>query len=178
MPSKSQAQGHFFRVVRAMQKGDMPITDSPAGRAAKSMTPHDAHEFAVTKDKGLPEHTEKKSHIGALGFVLSLPLMVKYADVETSIRSAEKAVRQVSEQRRKHYQDQAKQFQQQNDMLQKQLQKAQMEQQKAQMQLAQSSQGVDAATQAMQALHSAPAAQPPYGQMISAMQAQNQETQQ
>ena len=165
-----------------MQRGEMPLTDTPAGRAAKSMSPQDAHEFAVTKDKGLPEHVdqkeEKKAHSRSLAFVLAMPFLIKKANVETSLRAAEKAVRAVSEQRRKHYADQAKQLQQHNEMLQKQLEKAQQAHQqaqlKAQMQLAQTSQTVDAAQQAQQALHAAPASQPPYGAMIGAMQQQNQ----
>lgn len=187
MPSVSQAQGGFFRVVRAMQRGEMPITDTPAGRAAKSISPRDAHEFAVTKDKGLPETVdkdkpaekdkpeEKKSHCLALDFVLTSPLITKKANVEASIRSAEKAVRQVSEQRRKHYENQAKQMQQHNQMLQKQLATAQQQYQKAQMQLQSAGTQVDAATQAQQAMHAAPAVQPPYGAMIGAMQQQGQQ---
>jgi len=167
-----------------MQKGEIPITDTPAGRAAKSISPRDAHEFAVTKDKGLPERvddkkeTEKKAHRPLVNFIALLPYVIKRANVEASIRAAEKAVRNVSEQRRKHYEDQAKQMQQHNQMLQKQLATAQQQYQKAQMQLASAGTQVDAATQAQQALHSAPAAQPPYGAMMGAMQQQGQQGQQ
>ena len=53
MPSVSSKQQEFFGMVRAMQKGDMPM-QGKAGKAARTMSRQDVLDFARTKHKGLP----------------------------------------------------------------------------------------------------------------------------
>lgn len=54
MPAVSRSQQRFFGMVRAAQKGKKGMPAS-VQRAAKSISAGDAHDFAVTKHKGLPE---------------------------------------------------------------------------------------------------------------------------
>jgi hypothetical protein len=58
MPAESKAQQKFFGIVHGMQKGTVPKSYSPkAAKAAKTIEPKAAKEFAATKMKGLPKHT-------------------------------------------------------------------------------------------------------------------------
>lgn len=61
MPAVSKKQQRFFALVRAAQDGKIDsskVSDS-VRRAANSISKEDAHHFAATKRKGLPE--EKKA---------------------------------------------------------------------------------------------------------------------
>ena len=61
----SKQQQKFFGVVKAMQKGDIPMKGK-AGEAAKEMSKKDVTDFAETPHKGLPtkvENTKKESYI-------------------------------------------------------------------------------------------------------------------
>jgi len=65
MPASSKAQQRFFGVVKAMQKGDIPMKGK-AGEAAKEMSKKDVTDFAETPHEGLPkkvEKTKKESYI-------------------------------------------------------------------------------------------------------------------
>lgn len=54
MPAVSRSQQRFFGMIRAAQKGKKGLPAS-VQRAAKSISPEAAHDFAVTKHKNLPE---------------------------------------------------------------------------------------------------------------------------
>jgi len=57
MPAVSKKQQRFFALVRAAQDGKIDsskVSDS-VRRAANSISKEDAHHFAATKRKGLPE---------------------------------------------------------------------------------------------------------------------------
>lgn len=58
MPAKSKSQQRLFGMARAMQKGEMKKTDTPAGKVAKTVSKKDVKDFASTRHKGLP--TRKK----------------------------------------------------------------------------------------------------------------------
>ena len=63
-PSSSKSQRRFMGMVAATQAGDMK-NPSPAVRsAAESMSNKDVHDFASTKEKGLPMH--KNSILAAM----------------------------------------------------------------------------------------------------------------
>lgn len=55
----SQQQQKFFGVVKAMQKGDIPMKGK-AGEAAKEMSKKDVTDFAETPHEGLPKKVSKK----------------------------------------------------------------------------------------------------------------------
>lgn len=56
MPAKSKKQQRLMGMVHAIQKGELPPSESPlAARLAKTMKPSDVEEFASTPLKGLPE---------------------------------------------------------------------------------------------------------------------------
>ena len=59
MPAVSQAQQRFMGMVHATQTGKLKNPSPAVARAAKSMKPGDAKDFASTKHKGLPEHKEE-----------------------------------------------------------------------------------------------------------------------
>ena len=61
MPSLSKSQQRYMGMVRALQEGKLsPNKVSPKLReTAKEISPQDAHDFAITKHKGLPEHVKK-----------------------------------------------------------------------------------------------------------------------
>jgi hypothetical protein len=56
MPAKSQAQQRFFGMVNAVQQGKMKAPSAAVAKAAKSISPSAAKEFASTKSKNLPVH--------------------------------------------------------------------------------------------------------------------------
>jgi hypothetical protein len=58
--AKSKAQRKFMGMVRAEQEGKMKGASPELKVAAKSMTKSQAHDFAVTKEKGLPYHKKTK----------------------------------------------------------------------------------------------------------------------
>jgi hypothetical protein len=56
----SQAQRKFMGMAHAMQKGEKIKGASPAlKKVAKTMKPSDTHDFAATKEKGLPKKVKK-----------------------------------------------------------------------------------------------------------------------
>ena len=57
MPAKSKSQQRLFGMVHALQKGEaQPSQFSPKIRAlAQRVDPQDAHDFAATQTKHLPE---------------------------------------------------------------------------------------------------------------------------
>lgn len=57
--SLSRAQQRFFGMVRAAQDGKMKSPSPEVAKAAKEMTTKQAHDFAATKHKGLPEKKEE-----------------------------------------------------------------------------------------------------------------------
>jgi hypothetical protein len=57
--SLSRAQQRFFGMVRAAQDGKMKSPSPEVVKAAKEMTKKQAHDFAATKHKGLPEKKEE-----------------------------------------------------------------------------------------------------------------------
>lgn len=59
MPTKSKAQQRFMGMVHSTQKGEEPASSAVA-KAAKSIKPSDAEEFASTKHKGLPGHVPQE----------------------------------------------------------------------------------------------------------------------
>jgi hypothetical protein len=61
--SLSRAQQRFFGMVRAAQDGKMKSLSPEVAKAAKEMTTKQAHDFAATKHKGLPEKKEVKEEI-------------------------------------------------------------------------------------------------------------------
>ena len=61
--SLSRAQQRFFGMVRAAQDGKMKSPSPEVTKAAKEMTTKQAHDFAATKHKGLPEKKEVKEEI-------------------------------------------------------------------------------------------------------------------
>ena len=61
--SLSRAQQRFFGMVRAAQDGKMKSPSPEVAKAAKEMTTKQAHDFAATKHKGLPEKKEVKEEI-------------------------------------------------------------------------------------------------------------------
>jgi hypothetical protein len=61
--SLSRAQQRFFGMVRAAQDGKMKSPSPEVAKAAKEMTKKQAHDFAATKHKGLPEKKEVKEEI-------------------------------------------------------------------------------------------------------------------
>ena len=62
MPAKSEKQARFFRLVKGVQSGNVSKSkvSKNVRNAAKSMSKKDAHDFAATKHKGLPEKVKKK----------------------------------------------------------------------------------------------------------------------
>jgi hypothetical protein len=56
MPAESKAQRKFMGMVHAVQKGEISPPSSEVAKAAKSIAPGAARDFAVSKEKGLPEH--------------------------------------------------------------------------------------------------------------------------
>ena len=54
----SIAQANFGRMVRAYQKGEMPNASPEVKKAAEEMSTKEAHKFASTKNKGLPQHVK------------------------------------------------------------------------------------------------------------------------
>ena len=61
--SLSRVQQRFFGMVRAAQDGKMKSPSPEVAKAAKEMTKKQAHDFAATKHKGLPEKKEVKEEI-------------------------------------------------------------------------------------------------------------------
>lgn len=57
MPSKSVAQANLMRA--AEHNADFPM----ARKVRASMTHDQMHDFAVTKDKGLPKHVKSKPKV-------------------------------------------------------------------------------------------------------------------
>lgn len=57
MPAESKAQRRFFGMVE-----HDPNASPAVAKAAGSMTKEQAHDFAATKEKGLPEHVKHKHH--------------------------------------------------------------------------------------------------------------------
>jgi len=62
MPAKSKAQQKFMGLVYALKKGEVKPSDvSQSVRdAAKSMKSKDVKDFALTKQKGLPNKVEQE----------------------------------------------------------------------------------------------------------------------
>ena len=56
MPAQSIRQARLMRLVRGVQKGDIPASKvgGDAKKLAKTMDPEDVKDFAKTPDKGLP----------------------------------------------------------------------------------------------------------------------------
>ena len=57
--AKSKAQQKFMGMVHSTQKGESPASPAVA-KAAKSIKPDDAEDFASTKHKGLPGHVPQE----------------------------------------------------------------------------------------------------------------------
>lgn len=57
--AKSVAQQHFFGMVDAYKKGDLPDASPAVKKAAKGMTKKQVKDFAKTKHKGLPNHVDE-----------------------------------------------------------------------------------------------------------------------
>ena len=57
MPAVSKAQRRFFGMVE-----HDPNASPAVAQAASTMTKGQAHDFAATKEKGLPMHKHKKKH--------------------------------------------------------------------------------------------------------------------
>lgn len=60
MPAKSKKQQKFMGMVHAVQKGEMKPPSPAVAKAAASIKPKAAKEFAATKRKGLPTRAKKK----------------------------------------------------------------------------------------------------------------------
>ena len=60
MQAKSKAQQRLFGMVHAVQKGEMRSPSKKIRELAERVRMQDAHEFASTKQKGLPERKEEK----------------------------------------------------------------------------------------------------------------------
>lgn len=160
MPSRSQAQQRFFGMVRAVQKGHVPLhsVGKHVQDAAKKMTPKDVSEFAATKHTGLPEHKSAS----LLDTCLSALILNKRADVQAALAKAEKALHQTGTIRRKALESHAEQLKKHNLKLQQQTQKAEMRAQKAELQASATPQGEVLPPPPP----TPPAAQPPYGAML------------
>ena len=172
MPATSKSQQRFFGIVHAIQSGKLPpsAAHGKARDVAKHISPQDATDFAKTKHKGLP----KKASFG----LIDLPMngrrcnsmsrilsaenpftalrMVKQADLQGALSSAEKALRSAEQARRKSLEDHIK-------VLGK-------DRQKLQQQVAQTSQAAAQTSAQAAALVQQPgpppAAQPQYGAML------------
>lgn len=65
MPASSKAQRRFMGMVTALKKGTLKMKNLPKSvadkvkKAADSMTAKAAHDFAKTKEKGLPVHVKE-----------------------------------------------------------------------------------------------------------------------
>src|SRR5579859_1520243 len=59
MPSESKSQQHLFGMVRAYQEGEMKKAPAKIKQVAAHISPSDAHDFASTKTKGLPNKVKK-----------------------------------------------------------------------------------------------------------------------
>jgi len=60
MPAKSVDQRRFMGIARAIQEGKLPASKSPAAaKVARTMKPGDLHDYAATKEKGLPQSSPK-----------------------------------------------------------------------------------------------------------------------
>lgn len=68
MPARSASQQRFMGLVRAVQEGKVNKNrvSKHLRETAENMTRQDAHDFAATKRKGLPEHVKKSFEIGFL----------------------------------------------------------------------------------------------------------------
>jgi len=60
MPPVSKKQQKFFRIVRAIQKGEIAPTTPETAKAAETMKKSDVKDFASTKHNKLPEKKEVK----------------------------------------------------------------------------------------------------------------------
>jgi hypothetical protein len=56
MPAKSKKQQRLFGIAHAMQKGEMPMSGTAAGKIAKTVSAKDVKDFASTKHKGKGKH--------------------------------------------------------------------------------------------------------------------------
>ena len=65
MPAQSIRQARLMRLVRGVQKGDVPASKvgGDAKKLAKTMDPEDVKDFAKTPDKGLPTKINEESAI-------------------------------------------------------------------------------------------------------------------
>ena len=61
IPAVSQSQSNFFKMVRATQEGKLKNPSKHLKQVAAGISAKDAHDFAATPSKGLPERTEKKA---------------------------------------------------------------------------------------------------------------------
>lgn len=66
--AESKAQQRFMGMVHAVQKGEMSAPSSHVAEVAKEMKPSDVTDYAETKRKGLPEHSEKEAKLAALAY--------------------------------------------------------------------------------------------------------------
>jgi len=63
MPAVSKSQQSLFSMVRAYQTGKLKHVSAKVKEVAEHISPTDAHHFAATKTKGLPEHVEKSANL-------------------------------------------------------------------------------------------------------------------
>lgn len=60
MSAETIRQRQFMGIARAIQKGELPASKSPAAaKVARTMEPGELHKFATTKEKGLPQSSPK-----------------------------------------------------------------------------------------------------------------------
>jgi hypothetical protein len=61
MPAVSKKQRQAMAIAEKVKSGEMKAKPgSPSAEMAKSMTHEQLHDFAATKEKGLPAHKKKK----------------------------------------------------------------------------------------------------------------------
>ena len=64
MPAESVAQRQAMAIAEKVKSGEMKAKPgSPSAKMAKSMTHEQLHDFAATKEKGLPEHKKPRVHM-------------------------------------------------------------------------------------------------------------------
>lgn len=67
MPAVSKSQQRLMGMVHAYKKGELKLSDVPAGLAAKikeiakGMTDKEAKKYATTSHEGLPDHVKESS---------------------------------------------------------------------------------------------------------------------
>lgn len=71
MPAKSKKQQRFFALVRACQDGRLKHPSEHLKEVASRISKEDAHDFAATKHKGLPEKAAEWLRMFKEGSLLS-----------------------------------------------------------------------------------------------------------